>query len=245
MKGSETKIFESLIWALEASGHPAMFAIFYENIDIDQLTLEIGRRLTSRVALVEIPGGDLESSLRDNQERSERPGVDVVAGALSALPANQRAAVNASRDRILELGTKLVFIEPMSKKYELYRDFPDLFSVVRSAVHISGPAFEDDHLFDNSPAWRLSTIACRLPQAITRGATLIHQGVVHSKDSPRIECPKCGEVLVRGTTQITFTHAPEATRIQRVSGWVCPCGEAYVPGEIAQAAHRRAFSLDA
>lgn len=240
MRRSELLALEELAWALDASGKPSLFAIFYEAVNVDELALEIGRRVTSEVVLLK-PGIDIESTLRADLERRQRPVIDILSNALSQVPQAERASVNASRDRILELGTTLVLVEPAAKKAELYRDFPDLFAVARSVFNLSDSSLEDDYLFDNSPAWRLNTIAARLPPAFTRGATLIQQGRTFPKAPPQIPCPKCGQILVRGTTELIFVHAPEATRTQQVAAWVCPCGESYVPGRTAKAAHHRAF----
>ncbi len=63
-----------------------------------------------------------------------------------------------------------------------------------------------------------------------------------SEDLPVKSCPRCGTAPKRGPTTLEFVHAPAATRAQLVEGWVCPkCGERYIEGEVARAAHARAF----
>ena len=94
---------------------------------------------------------------------------------------------------------------------------------------------------DTGGACPLSIIAKRLPPVVTRGATVIHQGIVHFKQAPQIPCPRCGEILQPGDTTLVFEDAPPGQKEQRVFGWVCPCGEAYVPGQTAKAAHAAAF----
>lgn len=151
-----------------------------------------------------------------------------------------RPAVNAARDRLLTSGRKLVLVEPTASMSDLKRDFPDMLSVVREIFEVH-PIYERDYLYDSGEAWRLRTIAARLPAVITAGATIIQGGRVHFKNAPQVVCPRCGQTLLAGSTTLTFCHAPPAQQEQVVSGWVCQCGEAYVPGAIAREAHAAAF----
>lgn len=103
------------------------------------------------------------------------------------------------------------------------------------------PLFENDHRFESGGAGLLETMRHTLPPVLIKDSIIILEGEPLFKAPPRIECPKGHGVLERGTTTITFQHAPASRRVQPVEGWVCRCGEAYVPGEIAREAHRRAF----
>jgi hypothetical protein len=99
---------------------------------------------------------------------------------------------------------------------------------------------ENDDLWDFifTPFNRL---VAKLPSVFTRGSVIIHHGIAHFKGSPVDKCPKCGKVPTFGTTTLTFRYAPVESQTQTVQGWICECGEKYVPGEIAKQAHHRAF----
>jgi hypothetical protein len=116
--------------------------------------------------------------------------------------------------------------------------------VDESRAHFMAPMYDHDDLFDTGGACRLATIAARLPPVAARSAALLHGGKVHFKAPPSIPCPKCGEILVRGAVTIDFEYAPRASYRQVVDGWVCPCGESYVPGHRARAAYILAFSKE-
>lgn len=99
----------------------------------------------------------------------------------------------------------------------------------------------DEYLAETSSA-SFETFARGLPPLVMRGETIIENGNVHWKAQPAIPCPRCEEVLQPGEVTLTFEHAPAESREQRVRGFVCKCGEYYVPGETAREAHHRAFA---
>jgi hypothetical protein len=102
------------------------------------------------VNVVDVGGRDLESMLRAEQQASRPPEIDIVNGAFSTIPQAARYTLNAGRDRLLDLGRKLVFVEPATQELELRRDLPDIFSVVREVFHFTAPMYEHDDLFDTT-----------------------------------------------------------------------------------------------
>ncbi len=115
-------------------------------------------------------------------------------------------------------------------------------SALKSDDSSSLDFYQDDFLLDNTGAISIASVRDRLPAIDVRGATVINAGVAHTKAPRMIACPRCRNMLKEGTTVLRFRLAPEPTRAQQVEGWVCDCGEAYVPGVVAKAAHRRAFA---
>ena len=85
-------------------------------------------------------------------------------------------------------------------------------------------------------------LVAKVPAVFTHGSIVYRNGKALFKAGPVPACPKCGARPVRGRTRITFHYAPSATREQEVDAWVCPCGEAYIPGDAARAAHAAAFA---
>lgn len=239
---SEEQLTEYLTFALAETDRPAMFFVFQDRPESVPWLLQTCRQVSMSVGVVEAKGGDLESLLRSEQEMSRPPEINLVIDAFSTAPASSRYRLNAARDRLLDLNRKMVFVEPALAEPELRRDLPDIFSVVRTVFHFTSPVYEHDVLFDTGGANRLATIASHLPPVVARDAVLVRGGKVHFKAPPTIPCPKCGGILTRGTTTIDFEYAPRASRRQVVEGWVCACGEAYVPGPRARAAYIRAFS---
>ena len=114
-------------------------------------------------------------------------------------------------------------------------------SALKSGDSSSLDFFQDDFLSDNTGAISVTSVRDRLPAVDVRGVTVINAGAVHTKAPRIIACPRCGNMLKEGMTVLRFKLAPEPTRAQHVEGWVCDCGEAYVPGVAAKAAHGRAF----
>jgi len=102
-------------------------------------------------------------------------------------------------------------------------------------------ALRDEYLA-NPSGWPLDAVATLLAPVETRGPTVIRRGRVHWKMQPEIPCPRCERWLERGEVTLTFRHAPPSSREQRVQGYVCGCGEYYVPGKTARDAHHRAFA---
>jgi hypothetical protein len=238
---SDEQLDEYLPFALRETDKPAMFVVFQNRPESISWLLNTLHQVTRSVGVLDVRGHDLESMLVSELEASRAPEIDIVNGAFSTIPKAARYNLNAGRDRLLDLGRKLVFVEPATEELELRRDLPDIFSVVREVFHFTPPIYEHDDLFDTGGACRLATIASRLPPVVARGSAILHGGKVHFKAPPAIPCPKCGTVLTRGKTAIDFEYAPSSTRHQIVDGWVCPCGESYVPGSRARAAYLRAF----
>jgi hypothetical protein len=241
---SDEQLAEYLTFALGEADKPSMFVIFQNRLESLPWIMSTCHQVTRSVGFVDVRGGDLESMLLAEQQMSRPPEIDVVAGAFSTIPADARYALNAGRDRLLDLGRKLIFVEPAIAEAELRRDFPDIFSVVRGVFHHTSPIYEHDDRFDTGGACRLSTIASRLPPVVTRGSAIVHGGKVHFKAPSVILCPRCGKALERGKATIFFEYAPRESSRQAVDGWVCSCGESYVPGPKARAAYIRAFSQE-
>jgi hypothetical protein len=101
--------------------------------------------------------------------------------------------------------------------------------------------YESDFRWDSTRVGRFESLAKTLPPVLTRGSIVVERGKPHFKAAPLVECPRCQSKLSRGTVTLTFRQAPAATQAQQVQGWVCPCGEFYVPGETARDAYLRAF----
>jgi hypothetical protein len=240
---SDEQLAEYLAFALEEADKPSWFVVFQNRLESIPWLLNTCHEVTRSVNVVDVGGRDLESMLRAEQQASRPPEIDIVNGAFSTIPQAARYTLNAGRDRLLDLGRKLVFVEPATQELELRRDLPDIFSVVREVFHFTAPMYEHDDLFDTGGACRLAAIASRLPPVVTSGSAILHGGKVHFKAPPATPCPKCGTVLTRGKTTIVFEYAPSSTRHQIVDGWVCPCGESYVPGSQARAAYLRAFVI--
>jgi len=240
---SEEALSDALAWALDAAAPPAMVVVFQRSAVDVSVPLAACRSVTESVIAVATPGSDWLSRGLSAGGAAAPPQIELLVGALSSIPGNQRSVFNAARDLILTLKRKIVFVEAEDKSTELHRDFPDVFACVRQEFHLQDFDDDEDYLFDSGGARRLSTLARRLPPIIKRGVTLIEGGRVHFKSPPQIPCPKCGRILERGIATIVFQLAPEATQRQTAPGWVCPCGESYVPGPAARAAHARAFGL--
>lgn len=151
------------------------------------------------------------------------PGLLLVEGGLSSVPVQDRPAINQARQRLLTGQAVIVLVEPRGEESSLRADYPDVFSVARSHHRVGAPPDldEPDHFV---PA-RGEAVS---PSSLTM-----------------IPCPRCGKTMTPGRTTISFRMAPEATRTQGVDGWVCPCGEHYVPGSVAREAYARAFQKDA
>ncbi len=242
---SEEELTRTLEWGLSAAGTPAMLAIFQPRVDAIEATVAACRRVSQQVEAVDTrTSGGLSSFLRGG-ECATHAEIEILVGGLSSVPHRERSLVNSARDRILRMGRKLVFVEPSSLSEELHRDFPDIFACVRQQLMLQDLGDDDDELFDSGGARRFATLARRMPSLVVKGATLIEQGRVHFKSPPAISCPRCGRTLKPGLATIDFLHAPEATRRQEARAWVCPCGEAYIPGEAARDAHARAFASSA
>jgi hypothetical protein len=99
-----------------------------------------------------------------------------------------------------------------------------------------------DEYLANPSGWSLDAVATLLPAVQKRGPLVMRKGRVHWKMRPEIPCPRCGELLQPGEVTLTFEHAPTQAKEQRARGFVCPCGEHYVPGQAARDAHQRAFA---
>ena len=102
--------------------------------------------------------------------------------------------------------------------------------------------YEDDYLFDNAPIGDIESLARTMPRIVMRGSTIISGARPQFKAPRQIECPRCHNPLHPGTTTITFKHALSDRRSQSVDALTCECGEAYVRGDVAQQAFRRAMA---
>jgi len=139
---------------------------------------------------------------------------------LSSVPRQERRGYNRARQ--LLLGARVVvLVEPAGEESSLRTDYPDIFSIARSHHRVGAPRDLDE------PGW----IAVD-----PRPAAPVPAGM-------NIPCPRCGRPMEKGRTTLTFHEAPEASRTQAVDGWICPCGERYVPGPAGREAHARAFGL--
>ncbi len=160
---------------------------------------------------------------------------------LSTLTGEDRVALNESREGILGLGRKLIFVEPYSQESSLREDYPDIFAVARRNFHLE--LIGNDELFDNGNANGLEIVRRSYPPSMARGSIVFIHGKPNFKAPPRIPCPNGHGLLEPGPTTITFQFAPPESRVQAVDGWVCrTCGEAYVPSGVAREAYRRAFA---
>jgi histidyl-tRNA synthetase len=155
----------------------------------------------------------------------------------NALVGSTEARQPMLREKLIALHRSVLLVERASDCGTIQSDFPGFFRGGITTYDISS-----DEEFDTGNAFRLERIAASLPPAVTRGETLIVNGRVQRKSPEVIDCPKCGTTMTRGTTTITFNDAPKATRVQSVDGWICNCGESYIPGPVARAAHERAFA---
>jgi hypothetical protein len=225
--------------ALADTQTPAILIVWQEDAD-PGLVSEICRSVG--LVPVIIPPGNLDWIRQGSEEGVAREINEawVLPRCLSALVGDDRVELDESREQILSLGRKLIFVEPFEAEASLREDYPDLFAVARRNFHLE--LVGNDELFDNGDANRLETLRKPYPPSLTRGSVVFIRGKPHFKAPPKVPCPKGHGLLKPGRTSITFQHAPAASRDQTVEGWVCPtCGEAYVPGEIAREAHRRAF----
>ncbi|MHB1558069.1 MAG: hypothetical protein ACYC61_11450 [Isosphaeraceae bacterium] len=179
---------------------------------------------------------------REEPEAADRTSmVWVLPRCLSALAGEDRLAFNESREEILALGKKLIFVEPYGEESSLREDYPDIFAIARRSFHLERVG--NDELFDNGGANGLESVRRSYPPSMTRGSIVFIHGKPSFKAPPRIPCPNGHGLLEPGPTSITFEFAPAKGRVQPVDGWVCrTCGEAYVPSETARAAYKRAFA---
>ncbi len=233
---SRLETADRMAWALRSSGQPALFLALQDDLS-DRSALTISTTVFADTTL-----GDPLEILAATPEPTPPPSLRVYSGFLSSSPPELRSVINARRSRFLALPQRTLFVEPAAKEAEIRRDFPDVLSVVRETFRLETPLLEDDWRW-NTGGGGLEAVARALPEVVTVGATLIVKGRVHRKAGNLISCPRCGTPLRPGTTEIVFANAPLPSRTQRVEALVCKCGEAYVPGGVARAAHERAFGL--
>jgi hypothetical protein len=237
----ESNGLRSALGALAESDATAIFIVWQEDLNPAQVS---GICRSAGLVPTVIPPGHLdwiEPGFQGGDAR-DRNTAWILPGCLSTLHGEDRIALNDSRERILALGRKLIFVEPYGEESSLREDYPDIFGVARRSFHLE--IIGNDELFDNGNANSLESLRRAYPPSSTRGSIVFVQGKPNFKASPKIPCPKGHGFLQRGQTMIAFQHAPTESRVQAVDGWVClTCGEAYVPGAIASRAYRRAFSL--
>jgi len=101
--------------------------------------------------------------------------------------------------------------------------------------------YDDDDRFDTRCGNRLQTIRASLPKVMTRGATIILDGQPLFKSSQQLLCPRCRQEMKPSETTIRFRYAVPERSVQTVAALVCPCGESYVPGDVARRAYRAAM----
>ena len=233
---------EYLRWCLRNAGQPALFCAWKNDVSEVAAVLESCRAAGADAELIDLAGTAWIDRLAE-QEAASVNHVAVLRRGLSAVLLSDRPGVNLRRDAILAIPRKIVFVEPTDQEGPLKRDFADIFSCVRDNFYFDPPPYEEDFLFDNTHAVSFESVARRLPAVETKGSTIIEAGIAHYKVKPRIECPRCGRQLRPGRTTLRFRHAAEQTRNQEVQAQVCECGEAHVSGDVARAAHQRAFQV--
>jgi hypothetical protein len=226
----------TLGWVLDSEAFPAAYCVWCDPV----MRLDLPYR-SSTATVFGSDGGDLLGRLPNLASQSAHHGVVVLRDWLSALAPVEKRSLDVQREQLLRLDKKLIFVESTTQERAIRRELPNVISIVREHFRLVRPSWDDDDMWP-AAAEPWDRFAARLPKFHSHGSILYIDGKAHFKAGPVDACPKCGARPVRGTTQITFRYAPAETRDQQVVGWVCPCGEAYVPGDVAREAHRRAFS---
>lgn len=133
--------------ALEAPA-PALFVLWQDATDnvVRFIDVCLGRG-AAHIHLQRI-NGDRNGGLQMEDLRVSLPGrdkgiVSVLLGCLSSVHPERRAEINAGRNFWMELGRRVLFVEPIAREVELKRDFPDIFSLVRDEVKLYAPARDD------------------------------------------------------------------------------------------------------
>ena len=213
----------ALSWALATDAHPAVYCIWFDP------TMRLNLAIPPDTATVlGSDGGDLLGRLPSLVSQSPAHGVVVLRDWLSALTPVEKRSLDVHREQLLQLDKKLIFIELTTQERALRRELPSVMAIVREHFRLVRPSWDDDDMWP-APAEPWDRFAARLPKFYSHSSILYIDGEAHFKAGPVDACPRCGARPVRGTTQITFRYAPAETRDQQVVGWVCPCGEPYVP----------------
>ncbi len=235
-----------LAWEVSVSRpHPAFFGAHTlpgENIR-KLMKLALGPMLD----LAEVSFLDAERSLdyldaifeaRESPTESE---VIFLEDALAGSSGELRRRLNRGRELLRRRRKTLVFAESRAGSPELFDDLRDLLATFRDIVDLRPAASKDDHLWDTGGSFGRERIASTLPAVVTRGSMLIREGIVHRKAPPVYRCPVCGGLLRRTETTLRFVHAPAASAVQALPGYVCDCGETWPDPEAVRDAHRAAF----
>lgn len=124
--------------------------------------------------------------------------------AFAGSSSDRRKRLNRGRELLRRQRKTLVFAESRAGSPELFDDLRDLLDTFRDIVDLRPPASEDDHLWDTAGAFGHARIAATLPAVVTRGSTLIKDGVVHRKAPREYRCPACGGQMIRSETILRF-----------------------------------------
>jgi YgiT-type zinc finger domain-containing protein len=232
---NRSQLDATLGWVLDTNAHPAAYFIWLAPSDPTDLPAPL-----RGAPVIGSDGSDLLGRLQE-AVHSTSSGVVVLRGGLSALSPSEKRTLDVRREQLLDLDCTLVFIESVDREPALRRDLPNVMSIVREHFRLVRPSWDDDDMWP-AAAGPWGRFAARLPEIFTHGSIIFSKGKAHFKVGPIDTCPKCGHKPTRGRTQLTFRYAPATTQVQEVDAWVCQCGEVYVPGDIARAAHQRAFA---
>jgi hypothetical protein len=232
---------QSLEWVLQATEGSALFVVWQDDAKELELVSKVSSSANKSIARLQTTEGS-RLPLLVSEYPITSPGILLVAGGLSSVPIEERHWINFARIRLLRPDAAVVLVEPASEERALRRDYPDIFSIARACFYLNRPSYEDDYLWNTIASERLAHFAGSLPPVFTLGSIIVDHGVPQFKGSPVPNCPRCGKSLHKGATTLTFRLAPPATQTQPIEGWICACGERYIPGPIAREAHRKAFA---
>lgn len=239
--------FERFAWALDVV-EPGRAALYAVHVDADESVVELSSQLRARgvdsVTLDRARSHELvlrvlEPGWTPTESSAEAL---ILTDALGPWPVTTRAQINRGRERLLSLGRRIVFAETKSGSPEAIAELRDLRAVLRDTFDLRSDVGEDDDLWDTGPMASLEQMGPRMPTT-TRGATLIVRGRVRRKHAKLRRCPACGEVMESAVVELRFEHAPAETRVQRVPGYACACGERWPDPAQVRAAHAQAFGL--
>lgn len=165
----------------------------------------------------------------------------VIEGGLSSIAQSLRPTINGIRERFLTFSRPVFLSESIEFEKQLREDFPDLFAVIRQEFYLETSITSGEEACSSIAGGSLDRLVRQLPDPHVKGSLIYSQGKVHFKGAAVDRCPRCGKTPKWLPTTLTFRHAPVATQVQTTQGWVCECGEKYVPGMLAKEAHQRAF----
>lgn len=239
---------ERLAWVITASRpDPAFFgAHIAPGMDVKEL---IQPALSAMPEPAAVSFLDAERSLDyldavfENREPPADSEIIFLEDALAGSSAERRMKLNRGRELLRRRRKTVVFAESRAGSPELFDELRDLLATFRDIVDLRPAASEDDHLWDTGGSFGLETIASTLPAVVTRGSMLIKDGIVHRKAPRAYRCPTCGGPLKRTETSLRFVHAPAASAVQTLPGYVCECGETWPDPQAVRGAHRAAFRV--